>query len=323
MNLKSFPSLDRGASSTRAHPHAMGQHKLINRSIVASVLTLAAATISQPAQAVTSLVFNTVDTAAGRTTGYQASGPIPLSANGPMTTSNTVYYKDVNAALGIDAKITATVTGANYSFVDHEINYTSAGSSNGDAAFDYKANAAGVGVMTYQIDFYQSTGGIHDYLTSATPFDFNLLVYDIDGSATQTEALRVFKSGGASGLDSYQIGNSGASSLSVTNNTTNYFFAGRGANVSELSVNGDVLLGFTQSSSATLQFEATTLATSAFPDYVFSGIDGDSSILANTTGTFATKVTAQKIPEPFTIIGSLVGGAAALRMRKKLKATSK
>lgn len=30
-----------------------------------------------------------------------------------------------------------------------------------------------------------------------------------------------------------------------------------------------------------------------------------------------------KVPEPFTIIGTLVGGTAALRMRKKLKATTK
>jgi hypothetical protein len=318
MNLKSFPSLNCGASSTRAHPHAMGQHKLINRSICVSLLSLAAVAISQPVKAVTTnLQFNSVDTA--KTTGYQASGPIPLSANGPMTTSNTVYYKSV--ATGIDAKITAAVFGTSYSFVDHEISYTSSGNPSGDIAFDYQANAGGSGGMTYRIDFYQSIGGVHDYVTAATPFDFSLLVYDIDGQAGQTEALRVFKGSGSSGLDSYQIGNSGTASLIATNNADNYLFSGRGANVSETSVNGDVRLGFTQSNSATLQFEATTLASSSFPDYVFSGINGDGS--QTVTGTFATKVTAQKIPEPFTIIGSLVGGAAALRMRKKLKATSK
>ena len=29
--------------------------------------------------------------------------------------------------------------------------------------------------------------------------------------------------------------------------------------------------------------------------------------------------TAQAVPEPFTIVGTLIGGTAALRMRKKLK----
>jgi hypothetical protein len=33
--------------------------------------------------------------------------------------------------------------------------------------------------------------------------------------------------------------------------------------------------------------------------------------------------TAQSVPEPFTVIGTLVGGTAALRMRKKLKSTAK
>ena len=32
--------------------------------------------------------------------------------------------------------------------------------------------------------------------------------------------------------------------------------------------------------------------------------------------------TATLVPEPFTIIGTLVGGKAALRMRKKLKSTN-
>jgi hypothetical protein len=36
--------------------------------------------------------------------------------------------------------------------------------------------------------------------------------------------------------------------------------------------------------------------------------------------SIGTAVGAQSVPEPFTIIGTLVGGTAALRMRKKLKA---
>jgi hypothetical protein len=37
----------------------------------------------------------------------------------------------------------------------------------------------------------------------------------------------------------------------------------------------------------------------------------------------ATNASAVSVPEPFTIIGSLIGGTAALRMRKKLKSITK
>ena len=40
-------------------------------------------------------------------------------------------------------------------------------------------------------------------------------------------------------------------------------------------------------------------------------------------GNYAIQVTAAPVPEPFTIIGTLVGGAAALRLRKKLSSSAK
>jgi hypothetical protein len=44
-------------------------------------------------------------------------------------------------------------------------------------------------------------------------------------------------------------------------------------------------------------------------------------------GGFGTAIpgipTGTAVPEPFTIIGTLVGGTAALRMRKKLRSTAK
>jgi hypothetical protein len=41
-----------------------------------------------------------------------------------------------------------------------------------------------------------------------------------------------------------------------------------------------------------------------------------------TVGNAAQVVQRQEVPEPFTIIGTLVGGSAALRMRKKLKSNT-
>ncbi|WP_310425432.1 PEP-CTERM sorting domain-containing protein [Chamaesiphon sp. VAR_48_metabat_135_sub] len=49
---------------------------------------------------------------------------------------------------------------------------------------------------------------------------------------------------------------------------------------------------------------------------------GGSYILATGTANGAVPVPATDVPEPFTIIGTLVGGSAALRMRKKLKSSN-
>lgn len=38
--------------------------------------------------------------------------------------------------------------------------------------------------------------------------------------------------------------------------------------------------------------------------------------------SIATSAEAQAVPEPFTIIGTIIGGTTALRMRKKLKSTA-
>ena len=54
-----------------------------------------------------------------------------------------------------------------------------------------------------------------------------------------------------------------------------------------------------------------TLVEQGGGDYVF--IDNFTATSANTTA----------VPEPFTIVGTLIGGTAALRMRKKIKDTNK
>ena len=277
-------------------------------------LTLAVTATAQPEKAAAiNLVFNNP---------VQANNTSNVGGFGqPGVTGTLLEYR--NVAPGIDARVTAAVSGTSYNFAGHIPNYTSAGNSNGDDGFVYQATQAGSGIMTYKFDFYQTDGTTHSFSTLATPFDFSLLVYDIDGEATQSEALRVSKRIGSSGLGSYQIGNSSTASLTATESATNYLFSGRGINVAETSVNGDVILNFLQSNSTTLQFESTTAPNSTFPNGVFSGIDGDLSILPRTTGTFAAKVTAsQQVPEPFTIIGTIVGGTTALRMRKKLKSTA-
>jgi hypothetical protein len=335
MNLKSFPSLDRGASSTRAHPHSMGQHQL-NRSIVASLLSLAAvATVSQPDRAAAiDLNFATPDTGTGRPD--VSSNPNTFGFNfGPGVSANAIHYK--NVASGVDAVVTATMfngTGT-YAFNQHIYNYSvnTAGQPIGDAAFlYYNTGGLGTGGMTYKIDLFQTDGTTHNYSTAYTATDLRLFAYDIDGEPTQGEALRVFKGTDTSGLLGYQLGST--SPLAVSEDATSYLFTGPGVNRLETDPSGAALLYFQNTSSVTFQFEANTTSGSG-NNPVFSAIDGDVSLIGNnatnfdasghatTAAGFGSYQTATKIPEPFSIIGSLVGGAAAFGMRKKLKATSK
>ncbi|WP_310488322.1 hypothetical protein, partial [Chamaesiphon sp. VAR_69_metabat_338] len=124
MNPKFFSSRSSDASSTRAHPHSMGQHQL-NRSIVASLLSLAAvATVSHPDKAAAvDLNFATPDTGVGRPD--VSSNPNTFGFNfGPGVSANTIHYK--NVATGVDAVVTATMfngTGT-YAFNQHIYNYS-------------------------------------------------------------------------------------------------------------------------------------------------------------------------------------------------------
>lgn len=71
-----------------------------------------------------------------------------------------------------------------------------------------------------------------------------------------------------------------------------------------------------------------------YPDRQFVGFTSDTAIASisfQATGgyteldnfRFGTANAATSVPEPFTVIGTLVGGTAALRMRKKLKSAQK
>jgi hypothetical protein len=52
------------------------------------------------------------------------------------------------------------------------------------------------------------------------------------------------------------------------------------------------------------------------------GVLGRYTFLAR-NGNISASATSTAVPEPFTIVGTIIGGAAALRMRKKLKDTNK
>ncbi|WP_310413345.1 PEP-CTERM sorting domain-containing protein, partial [Chamaesiphon sp. OTE_8_metabat_110] len=227
---------------------------------------------------------------------------------------------------------------------------TAANEPAGDAGFVYTAasggtGGAGTGVaggLSYTFDFYNS-GGTFTTRTTAQGLNLRFLVYDVDGEPSQGEAVRIAKGNGTSGFISYQRGNGGTSvagntvgPLIVTEDLNNYTFTGQNDNIAETNSAAATVFNFQNTNSVTFNFEALTRAGSATDNPVFSAIDGDLSILGATETlkqvslltNFGPVVTANAagtttpVPEPFTIIGTLVGGTAALRMRKKLKASS-
>jgi hypothetical protein len=328
-----------------------------NRSILASLAMAAVATISQTDRAAAfDLKFNNAFNANSSSTDYSAADPFGFGF-GAGYSRPAIRYTNVAPGVagalggGLDAVITATAftatttpASSTYSFVEHIPNFraanttlnTTTAAAYQDAAFLYQIagtdtpgeTGLGKGGMNYNIQLFESGTN-----TSYTAADLRFLVYDVDGegiggAATalkQKEAVRIAK---GAGLVGYQVGTS-TQALIPTSDATSYLFSGRGVNVAETDKSGAAIFYFQGVNSVNFQFEAETLSpANATPNPVFSAIDGDLSLYGTGTLTgFATRVdtsatatAATDVPEPFTIIGTLVGGTAALRMRKKLKA---
>jgi hypothetical protein len=241
----------------------------------------------------------------------------PILDLGTGISNNIIYYKDV--ATGYDAKVTATVNGVGYTFKEHFPNYSQAiGEPSGDAGFLYEMEdgSTGEGGLTYTIDFFESGS---NYSNAKIAPNLRFLVYDVDGDALQSEAVRILKN---SGLIGYQVGNQ-ANSLIASQDANSYLFSAGNTNYPENDASGAAIFYFQNVNSVTFNFEANTTAQNPFaPNEVFSALDGNLSLIGgNPTSEFGAIVFTTAVPEPFTIIGTLVGGTAALRMRKKLKAS--
>jgi hypothetical protein len=297
-------------------------------------LTLAVVATASHAEKVAAIDLNFSTTTQAQVNnnpfGFNFGPGVGNSGTSGSTAPVVVNY--TNIATGVDARVTATTFGAGYSFVEHIPNYSvnTTGQPVGDAAFLYQkaANQTGLGGMTYKIDLFNSGSNFTSAYTAA---DLKFLAYDVDGEASQGEAVRVFKN---SGLYGYQVGNA-INALIPTEDATSYLFTGRDANRLETDPSGAAIFLFRDVNSVTFQFEANTRTASAGNNPVFSALDGDLSIINRDTSGFAALVDTSAtsggttpggttaVPEPFTVIGSIIGGTAAFRMRKKLKATNK
>jgi hypothetical protein len=250
------------------------------------------------------------------------------------------------------APVTTTNSNGTYSFVGQIPDYRStttaatSGSPYQDASFLYQINSGtGKGGMTYKMDFFTTDGITHTYSTAYTATDLRFMIYDVDGSKVgtnavgssnnaQNENLRIAK---GTGFVGYQVG-TGTNSLVATDDTAtnSYLFTGPGNNYAETDTTGAVILYYQNVSSVTFGFEANTTVNAGTSDLVFSAIDGDLSLIAAQNldltvaanasskgfSSYVSTASSTAAPEPFTIVGTILGGTAALRMRKKLKANT-
>lgn len=128
----------------------------------------------------------------------------------------------------------------------------------------------------------------------------------------------------------------------VTFKSTSYAAGGFSPVVTLFNANGTYYTGSNEFTSAGDLNITTNLATgnyiaviSAFNRYfeyspptktnLSQGFDGTGTFFGRTSAYALdiTSPTATAVPEPFTIVGTMIGAASALRMRKRLEATNK
>jgi hypothetical protein len=137
-----------------------------------------------------------------------------------------------------------------------------------------------------------------DGLASADPYDVFSFTVDASGSYSFTST---------SSYDNYGFLYQG--SFNPTAQFTNVIIG------DDDSAGGSGNYGFTMNLSTGTNY---FLVSTGFHDSDFGAFTTTIDGLGNVSGGAATSV-----PEPFTIIGTLVGGTAAMRMRKKLKSVDK
>jgi hypothetical protein len=195
---------------------------------------------------------------------------------------------------------------------------------------------------------------IREVLTSSVAASQVLLVGSILGigfvGATPAQAATFTYSGDTTGAPTWSRPGSGAPPTSVSGSS------GYGYQVLEFNIDTSGTYDFLSTTTTwdsytflyrdsfnpTAQLTNVIIGNDDFPTTRLSGFNGvslsagtnyffvTSSFSTGGSGTYTNTITgpgnvstATAAPEPFTIIGTLVGGTAAMRMRKKLKSVNK
>ncbi|WP_411827599.1 hypothetical protein [Luteolibacter sp. AS25] len=226
---------------------------------------------------------------------------------GPFYDGTTLDFVNVSPTSGesIDLRTTVTTQGDYFfygSFPDYS---TATGEPDGDLGYVYGANSAGTGGINYQLDFFQGGGTFSDSLALN---DFRLMIYDVDGEDIQSESVIVDT---ADGFYGYQLPTSNDVAI-VDIGGGKFRFTGPGVNRPETDPSAAVILFFRNTSTINLTMESTTSG-ETFPNYVFSAIDGDLSLLGNTPQDFGS-FTA--VPEVSTTLLGCLGSLLLMRRRR-------
>lgn len=278
--------------------------------------------------------------------GAQAA-PVPLLFNNPSTPTNvTELFNGSGAAISnalsvdftnvatdggttVDARVTATVRGgtafgptnaAGNPVSGFLPDYNSSPGTQPQSDLGFLFYGSGVGVpqgIALEISFFDGTAGLAGSFSN--PFTLSavdLLVYDVDGEAFQTEGLMAFT---ADGLVSYSVGNT-PQRLTPTPVAGGVEFAGPGRNFSETDASGAVLLNYENTNSITLDFVASIIF-GPQPNAMFAGIDGQADLID--VANFASPVSATDAPSPVPLpsalplfVASLAGLGVILRRRR-------
>ena len=225
--------------------------------------------------------------------------------------TNTLDFLNVatSGLVSLDLRVTASAWGgftfgsaANSGYyADYSSN---SGEPDGDLGVYHTGTTTGLGGVHYDFEFY--LGG-SDFATPYTMGQLDLLIYDLDGEASQSELLRAYT---ADGLVSYRTGNATAS-VTPSIFTGGVLFTGPGFNTAETDASGAFILTYQNTSRFRLDFESLT--SGSVPNAVFAGIDGDLSMLNGDLSGFGPVVNA---PEPSSALLLAMAGML-LQMRRR------
>jgi hypothetical protein len=206
----------------------------------------------------------------------------------------------------------ASAVGIIFSPVNAVINSGGPGFGSISNTFDQSGLSTGFVSGVTDFDTYLATNPTHTNIFSG---------YEWFSNQGTTSATVTYDLGSIQTIDRLALWNeeiSGIGSLNLLYSTDNINFFSLASNLSPTdnppgSYGADVF-SFAATSAQYVRFEA-----SGCPQ----AIPGSFSSCAIGEVAFSTGRTTTNVPEPFTIVGTLIGGTAALRMRKKLKANHK
>ncbi len=303
MNTKSFPLL-----------------------LTATCLTLTGIAIeSAPANAVSITANNNalalVNALLGSNSGLTVVGTPTFT--GASTAAGNFTGGNISANLGLDNGVvlsTGDVTNgtANGGLVDNNNPTYTEFFGNGDAALTTIAGTATKDAAVLEFQFTSNTGNLFllNYVFGSQEYPDFVGTQFNDAFALFVDGVNIAK---------IPSTNTPVSINNVNASTNSSFFRDNSTDAIGLHYGGFTTVLTAQSLNLGSGVHTFRLAiadagadTNNTPDY---GLD--SAVFLKNNSFSSTPVYGQAVPEPFTVIGTLIGGTAAFRMRKKLKSNSK